>query len=135
MTKETWDLAAASGGTTGALTLTKEMEKLTVTATPTFSKVLLPPKRPGLGNVGLRCAVTANHFLVELAERDFHHYDVRVYTYIRFPSLFLRTLFFFHFGIILVVCCLVDYVLCFILAFVCLFLSMYFSLKSGSVCG
>lgn len=33
-------------------------------------------QRPDHGTVGSRCLIRANHFLVELADRDLHHYDV-----------------------------------------------------------
>lgn len=34
--------------------------------------------RPGYGTVGTKCVIRANHFLVELADRDLHHYDVAI---------------------------------------------------------
>ncbi|XP_059455090.1 protein argonaute 1-like [Corylus avellana] len=36
------------------------------------------PKRPGYGTIGKRIAVRANHFLVEVADRDLHHYAVSI---------------------------------------------------------
>ena len=33
--------------------------------------------RPGYGTVGKRCRITANHFRVELVDRNIHHYHVR----------------------------------------------------------
>ncbi|KDO37148.1 hypothetical protein CISIN_1g026337mg [Citrus sinensis] len=36
------------------------------------------PVRPGFGTVGKKCVVRANHFMVQLAERDIHHYDVSI---------------------------------------------------------
>ncbi|XP_073265971.1 protein argonaute MEL1 [Populus alba] len=35
-------------------------------------------QRPDHGTVGSRCLIRANHFLVELADRDLHHYDVSI---------------------------------------------------------
>ncbi|XP_062158569.1 protein argonaute 5-like isoform X2 [Alnus glutinosa] len=35
-------------------------------------------KRPGCGTIGKRIVVRANHFLVEVADRDLHHYDVSI---------------------------------------------------------
>ncbi|CAN0926255.1 Protein argonaute MEL1 [Linum grandiflorum] len=34
--------------------------------------------RPNYGTVGTKCVIQANHFLVELGDRDLHHYDVSV---------------------------------------------------------
>ncbi|KAL5699183.1 Protein argonaute mel1 [Ranunculus cassubicifolius] len=38
----------------------------------------LVPARPGYGTLGTKCVIRANHFLVTLAERDLHHYDVTI---------------------------------------------------------
>lgn len=61
-------------------------EELAVTATtgpvtpaPSSTKAMRHPARPGFGTVGMRCVVKANHFLVEVANRDLHHYDVSDY--------------------------------------------------------
>ncbi|XP_059627105.1 protein argonaute MEL1-like [Cornus florida] len=45
---------------------------------PASSKALRVPMRPGWGTVGRKCFVRANHFLVEVADRDLHHYDVSI---------------------------------------------------------
>ncbi|KAA8550272.1 hypothetical protein F0562_001956 [Nyssa sinensis] len=45
---------------------------------PTSSKALSFPARPGYGTVGRKCLVRANHFLVEVADRDLNHYDVSI---------------------------------------------------------
>jgi hypothetical protein len=45
-------------------------------------------QRPDHGTVGSRCLIRANHFLVELADRDLHHYDVML-------TFFLLYFFFF----------------------------------------
>ncbi|XP_028079102.1 protein argonaute 1C-like [Camellia sinensis] len=45
---------------------------------PSSMKSLRPPARPGYGTVGRRCIVRANHFLVDVADRDLHHYDVTI---------------------------------------------------------
>ncbi|KAK0584182.1 hypothetical protein LWI29_008665 [Acer saccharum] len=42
------------------------------------SKAVKFPPRPGYGTVGSRCMIRANHFLVELSDRDLHHYDVSI---------------------------------------------------------
>ncbi|KAJ7976861.1 Argonaute family protein [Quillaja saponaria] len=45
---------------------------------PSSSKAVKFPPRPGYGTIGTRNIIRANHFLVELADRDLHHYDVSV---------------------------------------------------------
>ncbi|XVE59481.1 hypothetical protein DITRI_Ditri05aG0049300 [Diplodiscus trichospermus] len=45
---------------------------------PSSSKATRPPPRPGLGTIGRKCRVRANHFLVEVANKDLHHYDVSI---------------------------------------------------------
>ncbi|XP_057955884.1 protein argonaute 5-like [Malania oleifera] len=49
-----------------------------VERTPTSSKAVTFPKRPGYGTVGQKCVVRANHFLVQVAERDLYQYDVSI---------------------------------------------------------
>lgn len=48
-----------------------------VPATPTSSKSIRFPLRPGKGSIGTRCLVKANHFFAELPDKDLHQYDVR----------------------------------------------------------
>ncbi|KQK13776.2 hypothetical protein BRADI_1g12431v3 [Brachypodium distachyon] len=43
---------------------------------PLSSKAEKFPARPGFGTVGKRCRVRANHFLVQVAEKEIYHYDV-----------------------------------------------------------
>ena len=57
-------------------------------AQPSSSKALVPPKRPGYGSIGKKIRVRANHFLVEVADRDLHHYDVSI-SYTNFVSFYL----------------------------------------------
>ncbi|KAK4375931.1 hypothetical protein RND71_006608 [Anisodus tanguticus] len=45
---------------------------------PASSKAIRVPARPGYGTVGRKCLVKANHFLVQVADRDLHHYDVAI---------------------------------------------------------
>ncbi|XP_031123112.1 protein argonaute 5-like [Ipomoea triloba] len=45
---------------------------------PASSKAVRFPTRPGFGKVGMRCVVRANHFLVDIADRDLNHYDVTI---------------------------------------------------------
>ncbi|XP_047064964.1 protein argonaute 12-like [Lolium rigidum] len=46
---------------------------------PVSSKADKFPARPGFGTVGKRCRVRANHFLVQVANQDIHHYDVAIF--------------------------------------------------------
>ncbi|XP_075489913.1 protein argonaute MEL1 [Primulina tabacum] len=46
--------------------------------TPMSSKALAQPARPGFGTVGQKVIVRANHFLVQVANRDLHQYDVSI---------------------------------------------------------
>lgn len=52
--------------------------KLTLgdTSRPESSKSWRPPQRPNFGTAGKKCMVKANHFMVQVADRDMHHYDV-----------------------------------------------------------
>ncbi|KAI3955146.1 hypothetical protein MKX01_034175 [Papaver californicum] len=60
-------------------TLTIQQPASAVTVTPpASSKAVKYPARPGFGNVGANCVVKANYFLVKLADKDFHHYDVSI---------------------------------------------------------
>ncbi|CAI9774583.1 unnamed protein product [Fraxinus pennsylvanica] len=45
---------------------------------PASSKAIRMPARPGFGKVGARMIVKANHFLVNVADRDLSHYDVSI---------------------------------------------------------
>ncbi|XP_010933336.1 protein argonaute MEL1 [Elaeis guineensis] len=49
-----------------------------VVTPPASSKALRHPSRPGFGKVGRKCVVKANHFLVEVADKDLCHYDVSI---------------------------------------------------------
>ncbi|KAM0822177.1 hypothetical protein ACQ4PT_071667 [Festuca glaucescens] len=46
---------------------------------PVSSKAEKFPGRPGFGTVGKRCRVRANHFLVQVADKNIYHYDVEIY--------------------------------------------------------
>ncbi|KDO44722.1 hypothetical protein CISIN_1g0356952mg, partial [Citrus sinensis] len=66
-------------------TLVEETEqKLTLAAPaaatlpPSSSRAVRLPVRPGFGTRGRKCVVRANHFMVQLAKRDIHHYDVSI---------------------------------------------------------
>ncbi|KAH7838775.1 hypothetical protein Vadar_031027 [Vaccinium darrowii] len=45
---------------------------------PSSSKSIRPPSRPGFGRAGRRCVIRANHFLVDVIDKDLHHYDVTI---------------------------------------------------------
>ncbi|KAG1334031.1 hypothetical protein COCNU_03G001500 [Cocos nucifera] len=45
---------------------------------PSSSKSLRFPPRPGLGQAGTGCIVKANHFFAELPDKDLIHYDVNI---------------------------------------------------------
>ncbi|KAF6166948.1 hypothetical protein GIB67_030641 [Kingdonia uniflora] len=45
---------------------------------PVSSKGLTFQRRPGYGKLGTKCIVKANHFLAELPDKDFNHYDVTI---------------------------------------------------------
>nr|GEY32093.1 argonaute/Dicer protein, PAZ [Tanacetum cinerariifolium] len=40
------------------------------------SKLIKPPARPGFGMVGRKVMITANHFLVQLSDKNTHQYDI-----------------------------------------------------------
>ncbi|BAF12824.2 Os03g0682200 [Oryza sativa Japonica Group] len=46
------------------------------TLPPSSSKAVTFPARPDVGTIGRRCRVRANHFLVQVADKDIYHYDV-----------------------------------------------------------
>ncbi|XP_031281739.1 protein argonaute 5-like isoform X2 [Pistacia vera] len=45
---------------------------------PVSSKAVKFPARPGFGTQGRKCVVRANHFMVQVADKDIHHYDVTI---------------------------------------------------------
>ncbi|KAH9700137.1 protein argonaute 5 [Citrus sinensis] len=78
-------VSASAPSSSSVSTLVDETEqKLTLAAPaaatlpPSSSQAMRLPVRPGLGTVGRKCVVRANHFMVQLAERDIHHYDVSI---------------------------------------------------------
>lgn len=48
-----------------------------VQAIPLSNNYCKFPHRPRSGSIGTRCLLKANHFLVELPDKDLHQYDVR----------------------------------------------------------
>ncbi|XP_038894817.1 protein argonaute 5 [Benincasa hispida] len=58
-----------------------QLEKMTLTpqqVPPSSSKDLAVAKRPGYGAVGYKVLLRANHFLVQVADKDLYHYDVSI---------------------------------------------------------
>ncbi|MFS7989508.1 putative post-transcriptional gene silencing PAZ-Argonaute family [Helianthus anomalus] len=51
---------------------------LAVPLVPSSSKKLSTPARPGFGTMGRKCVVKANHFLVDLGQKDPYQYDVAI---------------------------------------------------------
>ncbi|KAH9660319.1 protein argonaute 5 [Citrus sinensis] len=77
--------SASASSSSSVSTLVEETEqKLTLAAPaaatlpPSSSLAVRLPVRPGFGTVGRKCVVRANHFMVQLAEKDIHHYDVSI---------------------------------------------------------
>ncbi|PRQ33293.1 putative post-transcriptional gene silencing PAZ-Argonaute family [Rosa chinensis] len=78
--------AASSSSAPPVASLSSEMEqKLTLETTtdvavvpPASSKAVSFPQRPNFGTVGKKIQVRANHFLVQVADRDVHHYNVTI---------------------------------------------------------
>ncbi|PRQ33300.1 putative protein argonaute [Rosa chinensis] len=77
--------AALSSSAPPVASLSREMEQKLTLETTTTVAVVPPessiPKRPGFGTVGKKIQVRANHFLVQVADRDLHHYG-RILRYI-----------------------------------------------------
>ncbi|CAH8284688.1 unnamed protein product [Eruca vesicaria subsp. sativa] len=48
------------------------------TVPPASSKAVRFPVRPGFGQAGKKVTIRANHFLVQVADRDLYHYDVSI---------------------------------------------------------
>ncbi|MED6206019.1 argonaute 5 [Stylosanthes scabra] len=71
----------SASSSTSLEAVTADVEKLAlqpVAPAPSSSKALRPPPRPGFGKVGVKIQIRANHFLVQVADRDLHHYDVAI---------------------------------------------------------
>ncbi|KAH9700143.1 protein argonaute 5 [Citrus sinensis] len=78
-------VSASAPSSSSVSTLVEETEqKLTLAAPaaatlpPSSSRAVRLPVRPGFGTRGRKCVVRANHFMVQLAKRDIHHYDVSI---------------------------------------------------------
>ncbi|KAK9175701.1 hypothetical protein WN944_027708 [Citrus x changshan-huyou] len=78
-------VSASAPSSSSVSTLVEETEQKLILAAPaaatlrpSSSRASRLPERPGIGTVGTKCVVRANHFMVQLAERDIHHYDVSI---------------------------------------------------------
>ncbi|XP_011010386.1 PREDICTED: protein argonaute 5-like, partial [Populus euphratica] len=76
--------AASSSSSVGELSQ-ETAKKLTLGGTITTgglvsvsSKAMVPPRRPDYGKTGKKCVIRANHFVVEVSDRDLFHYDVAI---------------------------------------------------------
>lgn len=60
--------------------LTSDVEKKLVLqpSAPSSAKAIRFPDRPGFGRLGRKIQVRANHFQVQVADKDLHHYDVSI---------------------------------------------------------
>ncbi|CAL0304042.1 unnamed protein product [Lupinus luteus] len=72
--------AAPSPASTSVEALSSEVaETLTLQPpAPSSSKAVRFPNRPSYGSRGKKIRIRANHFLVQVADRDLHHYDVAI---------------------------------------------------------
>ncbi|XP_050204990.1 protein argonaute 5 [Mercurialis annua] len=74
--------AASASSSPSVEKLRQEVEQKLTTrdpaAPPASSKAVRFPSRPGYGKAGMKCVVRANHFLVDVADRDLHQYDVSI---------------------------------------------------------
>ncbi|XP_071730803.1 protein argonaute MEL1-like [Rutidosis leptorrhynchoides] len=53
-------------------------DPVAVPLVPSSSKLHKAPARPGVGTIGRKCMITANHFLVDISNKDPHQYDVTI---------------------------------------------------------
>lgn len=68
--------ATAASSSTAVESLSSVVEKQLTLAAPSSARAYRIPDRPGYGKAGRRIQVRANHFQVQVAERDLYHYDV-----------------------------------------------------------
>lgn len=71
----------SSPATVSSERLSSEVEqKLTLqtASVPSSVKALRFPNRPGFGRLGRKIQVRANHFQLQVADKDLHHYDVSI---------------------------------------------------------
>lgn len=73
---------ALASATVSTEVLSSEVEKLTLESTPAAAsapssqKAVRFPNRPGIGRLGRKIQVRANHFQLQVVDKDLHHYDV-----------------------------------------------------------
>ncbi|ONK57226.1 uncharacterized protein A4U43_C10F17900 [Asparagus officinalis] len=60
------------------LSIQDEGETSQAIQTVSSSKSNRAPLRPGIGSAGVKCIVKANHFFVQLLDKDVHQYDVSI---------------------------------------------------------
>ncbi|KAK9127610.1 hypothetical protein Syun_016407 [Stephania yunnanensis] len=70
------EVEALSAEVERSLVVEEKAPPVSTKAPPVSTKGLGFPARPGPGTVGTRCLVKANHFLVNVRDKDLHHYDV-----------------------------------------------------------
>ncbi|KAG5248301.1 protein argonaute [Salix suchowensis] len=69
--------APASASTSASVEeMSQEVAKKLVCAVS--SKAIVPPPRPQYGSKGRKCVIRANHFMVEVSDRDLFQYDVAI---------------------------------------------------------
>lgn len=68
-----------SPATVSIETLSAEVkQKATLQSAPSSQKAIRFPNRPDYGRLGRKIQVRANHFQLQVADRDLHHYDVSI---------------------------------------------------------
>ncbi|CAK8576281.1 unnamed protein product [Lathyrus sativus] len=68
-----------SPATVSTETLTAELkQKATLQSAPSSQKAIRFPNRPDYGRLGKKIQVRANHFQLQVADKDLHHYDVSI---------------------------------------------------------
>nr|GEV17382.1 protein argonaute 1-like [Tanacetum cinerariifolium] len=61
-----------------AKTTMTQTEVVSLPLVPSSSKLIKPPARSGFGMVGRKVMITANHFLIQLGDKNPHQYDVTI---------------------------------------------------------
>nr|GEW27429.1 protein argonaute 1-like [Tanacetum cinerariifolium] len=73
-----WGRAATTPMQQTAKTTMTQTEAVSLPLVPSSSKLIKPPARSGFDMVGRRVMITANHFLVQLGDKNPHQYDVTI---------------------------------------------------------
>jgi eukaryotic translation initiation factor 2C len=86
-----------SPATVSTEALTAEVQQKLSLSAPASQKAIRFPNRPGYGQLGKKIQVRANHFRLQVADRDLHHYDVSIlfcsFIFLNFDFYFLGFLF------------------------------------------